>query len=288
VRFVIVWDAVNEICRRRLVMTTIDDVRTSVFDHIVCAVDGSEGSLEAVKQANVLGNGRGTIDLVGVFTPSLAQVSPAELYSPYGAPLEVAEEERDFTASVMRGRDFCPTAAVEVLQGPAYARLLEHLEESDVTLVAVGGSGRARPLGIVLGSVPTGLLHSAPCSVLVARRPWASGSSPQSIIVGWDGSPESIAAVRVGQELVERLGASLRVIAARGASWEPVADLADVRIDWDNRDPVEALRDASQSADLLLLGSRGLHGIKAIGSVSEKLGHVSACSVLVVRDRPER
>ena len=150
-------------------MTTVENVRTSVFDHIVCAVDGSEGSLEAVRQANVLGDGLGSIDLVGVFTPSLVQGSPAELYSPYGAPLEMAEEESAFTASVKRGREVCPTAAVEVLHGPAYARLLEHLEESPVTLVAVGGSGHNRPLGIVLGSVPTGLLHRAPCSVLVVQ-----------------------------------------------------------------------------------------------------------------------
>ena len=269
-------------------MTTVERTRTSVFDHVVCAVDGSEGSLEAVRQATVLGGEVGSIDLVGVFTPSLVQGSPAELYSPYGGRLEMAEEESAFTASVRRGRDVCPTAAVEVLHGPVYARLLEHLEESPVTLVAVGGSGHNRPLGIVLGSVPTGLLHRAPCSVLVARRPWTSESSPLSIVAGCDGSPGSIAAVRVGRELVERLGASLRVIAAKGAPSEPNDELADVTIDWDDRDPVEALKDACRSADLLLLGSRGLHGIKAIGSVSEKLGHVSACSVLVVRDRSEQ
>lgn len=269
-------------------MTTAENIRTSLFDHIVCAVDGSEGSLEAVRQASVLGDELGSIDLVGVFTPSLVAGSPAEMYSPYGAPREVAEEEREFTANVKRGREVCPTAAVEVLHGPAYARLLEHLRESRVTLVAVGGSGRGRPLGIVLGSVPTGLLHSAPCSVLVARRPWPAVPSPLSIVAGYDGSPESIVAVRVGREFVERLGARLRVIAAKGASPEPNAELADVTIEWDDRDPIKALKDASQSANLLLVGSRGLHGIKAIGSVSEKLGHVSACSVLVVRDRAEQ
>ena len=121
--------------------------------------------------------------------------------------------------------------------------------------------------------------------MLVARRPWPAEPSPLSIVAGYDGSPESVAAVRVGRDLVERLGASLRVIAAKGASPEPNAELADVTIEWDDRDPVTALKDASRSADLLLLGSRGLHGIKAIGSVSEKLGHVSACSVLVVRER---
>jgi nucleotide-binding universal stress UspA family protein len=267
-------------------MTTLEGTRTSLFDHVVCAVDGSDGSLEAARQANLLADGLGSIDLVGVFAPSLVQGSPAEMYSPYGAPREVAEEARAFTAAVNRGRDVCPTAAVEVLQGPTYGRLLERLEESPVTLVAVGGSGHSRPLGIVLGSVPTGLLHSAPCSVLVSRRPWAAEPARLEIVAGYDGSPESVTAVEVGRELAERLGASLRVISAKGASTEPNEELAGITIERDDRDPVTALKDAARSADLLLVGSRGLHGIKAIGSVSEKLGHVSPCSVLVVRETP--
>jgi nucleotide-binding universal stress UspA family protein len=32
-----------------------------------------------------------------------------------------------------------------------------------------------------------------------------------------------------------------------------------------------------------VLGSRGLRGVRALGSVSEQVGHEAACSVLVVR-----
>lgn len=34
---------------------------------------------------------------------------------------------------------------------------------------------------------------------------------------------------------------------------------------------------------LIVLGSRGLHGIRALGSVSERVAHRAPCSVLVVR-----
>ena len=39
----------------------------------------------------------------------------------------------------------------------------------------------------------------------------------------------------------------------------------------------------SETADLLVLGSRGLHGLAAIGSVSEQVAHRAKSSVLVVR-----
>ena len=60
----------------------------------------------------------------------------------------------------------------------------------------------------------------------------------------------------------------------------PAARLVDAH-------PVEALVDASRDAGLLVVGSRGLHGLRALGSVSERVAHSAACSVLVVRSRPQ-
>jgi nucleotide-binding universal stress UspA family protein len=40
---------------------------------------------------------------------------------------------------------------------------------------------------------------------------------------------------------------------------------------------------AVEPSDLLVVGSRGLHGIRALGSVSERVAHKAPCSVLVVR-----
>lgn len=52
--------------------------------------------------------------------------------------------------------------------------------------------------------------------------------------------------------------------------------------------PVDALVDASREADLLIVGSRGLHGLAALGSVSERVAHRAECSVLVVRPVADR
>jgi nucleotide-binding universal stress UspA family protein len=45
--------------------------------------------------------------------------------------------------------------------------------------------------------------------------------------------------------------------------------------------PIEAL--TRLETDLLVIGSRGLQGIKSLGSVSERVAHEARCSVLVVR-----
>ena len=48
--------------------------------------------------------------------------------------------------------------------------------------------------------------------------------------------------------------------------------------------PVDALVEAAAEADLLVVGSRGLHGLSALGSISERVAHRAASSVLVVRE----
>ena len=47
---------------------------------------------------------------------------------------------------------------------------------------------------------------------------------------------------------------------------------------------VDALLKVSDETDLLVVGSRGLRGLRALGSVSERIGHRASCSVLVARE----
>jgi nucleotide-binding universal stress UspA family protein len=49
------------------------------------------------------------------------------------------------------------------------------------------------------------------------------------------------------------------------------------------KSPVEALVEASRTTDLVIVGSRGAHGIAALGSVAERVAHQAGCSVLIVR-----
>jgi nucleotide-binding universal stress UspA family protein len=132
--------------------------------------------------------------------------------------------------------------------------------------------------------VATEIIHRAPCSVLVARK--MSRPLPRTIVVGLDGSAESATAYRAASELAERTGAELWPVVAHGG--KPVDRVAisalAARREELPDEPVKALVAAAADADLLVVGSRGLHGIKALGSVSERVAHQAQCSTLIVRE----
>jgi nucleotide-binding universal stress UspA family protein len=133
-------------------------------------------------------------------------------------------------------------------------------------------------------STATELVHKAPCSVLVVRT--AGADFPTRLAVGVDGSAESAAAYATAKALSDRFGASLWPVVAHGGG---TVDRGEVeRIVGDRRedsphDAVAALLAASTESDLLVVGSRGLHGLRALGSISERIAHRARCSVLVVR-----
>jgi hypothetical protein len=163
--------------------------------------------------------------------------------------------------------------------------MLELAGREQATLVAVGTQGFGRATGIVLGSLPTRLLHDAPCSVLIARPARGVASFPASIAVGIDGSPESLAAAAAAQSLGDRLGIPVRYLAATGGKPVEVASILATGYEPEVTSwrPVEALVGVSDFVDLVVVGSRGLHGVRALGSVSERVAHRARASVLVVR-----
>jgi nucleotide-binding universal stress UspA family protein len=129
------------------------------------------------------------------------------------------------------------------------------------------------------------MIHRAPCSVLVARP--SSDGFPRRVVVGVDGSVESAAAYAAGRYLAERFDADLHALVAWGGK-RVDERLAALITEGDHDDssaaPVDALRHAAEAADLVVIGSRGLHGVRALGSVSERVAHTASCSTLVVRE----
>jgi nucleotide-binding universal stress UspA family protein len=144
--------------------------------------------------------------------------------------------------------------------------LLREVERAQATVILLGSHGHRRMTEILIGGVTGEVLHRAPCSVLVARPPQAAARFPRAIVVGNDDSAQANVAVQVAEHLAERFRAPLSIVKATGPDH-----------------PVHALVRASAEADLVVVGSRGLHGLKALGSVSERVAHEALCSVLVVR-----
>ncbi|MEZ5100745.1 MAG: universal stress protein [Thermoleophilia bacterium] len=261
----------------------------SPFDRVVCGVDGSPEGLVAVRQAGRLARER--VVLVAV-------VDAWELVLGAGdaGPPPRADLRRDAEAALTAARDAVgASCAVEtrLIEGAAAVALLDEASRCEATLLAVGTHGRSRAAGIVLGSVASSAVHHAPCSVLVARPPDDPGRFPSALVVGSDGSPEAALALAAGRDLRDRFGAALRVVAG-GAPRGIDPDLIEEQVAPDmlvvsDRPPLEALVASSAGADLVVVGSRGLLGLPALASTSERIAHRAACSVLVVRapsDRP--
>jgi nucleotide-binding universal stress UspA family protein len=240
----------------------------TAFERAVCGIDGSPEAVEAARQAALLVPADGHLLLVGAVAADAARTA-AE------ADLGAAR------AAVVDG----VSIGVAVRVGEAAEMLERESLHIRADAIAVGSHGGGRAGGMLLGSVATRVIHSAPCSVLVAR---AGGADfPRHVVVGLDGSEAARHALAVGRLLAGRTGAPLRAVHVldgtlpRGAAQAAVdEEVEEVSASWSAADGLVA---QAAPGDLLVLGSRELRGIRSLGSVSEAVAHHAAASVLVVR-----
>ncbi|HEU0023101.1 MAG TPA: universal stress protein [Thermoleophilaceae bacterium] len=259
------------------------------FGRIVCGVDGSPSGRHAIEQAIAL-CGPGTA-LVFVCVRSGTGVGPTQQAT---TTTERAGEALE--AAVNGAAEAGIEAASEVLAGADPSpTLIEEASRSD--LLVVGSHGGSRAGGIALGSTASAAVHRASVPVLVARRPPENVPFAQRLLVGSDGSAGAARAV----ELAARIGRSHRsrvyflsvepeshgdptqiavhqVHLAAKLSVEPIV----VRESGHAEERIVALAE-DQSVSLIAVGSRGLTGVRALGSVSERVAHRARCSVLVAR-----
>ena len=256
-----------------------------VFSRVLAGIDGSQPALEAARQAAILQEPEGRLTLLAVWNvPPLIVTTGTHVPATFdediqeGHAREALEAARDHVAPLT-----APTG--KLVRGTPWDELLAEIERDEDTLVAVGSSGLGRLKGIVEGSVATEIVHRALCSVLVARK--ARAEFPRRIVVGVDGSVESAAAFAAAHFLAARFNAELHPVVAwggKGVNERLAAAITDGIHEDSHLAPTAALTAAAESADLVVVGSRGLHGPRALGSVSERVAHGAACSALVVRE----
>ena len=169
------------------------------------------------------------------------------------------------------------------------ARALQAIaERDDADLIVVGAPHRAGADRVLGGDVAAGTFRGAPCAVAVAPAGFAGREPTMSTVgVGFDGSPESREALRLGGRVARAAGAALRVVSvgspaapeheaaaiAEGGTFEAVAGR-----------PATELARRSADLDLLVVGSRAHGPVRRLllGSTSTRLVREAQCPVLIV------
>jgi nucleotide-binding universal stress UspA family protein len=142
------------------------------MDTIVLATDGSPTAEEATALAVDLASATGARLCVAA-----AWEGPLTIY-PYAPEMEVGSLERiERTRAIDAARRAVDRAREAGLEAEPFVREGDPVEivsqtatDTRASLIVVGSHGWGRLRRLVFGSVSTGLLHEAPCPVLVARH----------------------------------------------------------------------------------------------------------------------
>lgn len=255
---------------------------SGIFARVVCGVDHSPPGIAAARAAARVADQDGTLTIVAAGDTSIAVHAGWAMPSVLSELMKLAETARD---EGLAAAEPLHEASAKAVEGDPLRALTAEIEKQDATLAVVGSHGIRRAAGIALGAVSTHLLHYAPCSVLIARGEIDPERWPRSVVVGLDGSEESARAHAAARELAKRYGASLRAIAGTQDSHLDLETARRVAPDLEEHDAraLDVLNVASETADLAVVGSRGLRGVRALGSLSERLAHEARSPVLVVR-----
>ncbi|MFA4927550.1 MAG: universal stress protein [Patulibacter sp.] len=182
----------------------------------------------------------------------------------------------------------------------------------DATVIVVGVSHNHGMRRVQAGSITEQTITGSRCAVAIAPAGYAEDAGPlKTVAVAFNGSGESQQALDAAAEIARAAGAELRIVgvvepaavwyAAYGGS-DAAGDLARIvredltaaagRVEGVERidvrvltgEPVKAITEATDDADLLVLGSRGYGPIRRVllGSVSAKLVRDPACPLLVL------
>lgn len=267
------------------------------LSRIVAAVDGTRAGFEAARQAGRLVQPGGTVRVVAVADPYYAAmntwagqrlVSPEEVVTSKGEYLAKQRLLERAQRAVDDGLKQLPTgvsAEGEVIEGVTHDVLIAC--SRDARVLALGSHGGGRMTGLVLASTATDMLRNAACSVLVARPPFDEDDFPRAIAVAVDGSGPSLHALEVARQIDMQCGGRplLRAVRAGRVPKGAVAPgpLGDIPVEALRGRAHEAIAKVGEGVDLIVMGARGLKGAKALGSVSERVAHQAASSVLVVR-----
>lgn len=290
------------------------------MSEIVVGVDESEGAAEALRWAAREADLRDRTLTAVMAWGFLDQHHPSggEPFDPsYGE--KDAADALDTIVVAALGADRAGRVGRRAVCDLPSAALLDASRGADLLVVGARGLGGFR--GLLLGSVSQHCLHRATSPVAIVRRDVervADGvQRAERIVVAVDGSAVSRRALTWAAEEARLRDATLQVVNAWHAPHVDAYPGAAMPFDIEafeeaSEDTIEAavssldpgqlparverishhggaaaaILDVAQGADLAVMGSRGLGGLKAalLGSVTNQVTHHAACPVVVIPD----
>jgi len=260
-----------------------------VFESVLCAVDGTRGSSAAVKQAAILAGPDGHLTLLAVtaLTGSgayrSAAISPAR-----------AKRLLDDAAGIAEAAGVPSTLVLDPASPPAQV-ILDQAAQHD--LLAMGAPVTSWLGGMLIGGVAVTALGSFTTPLLAARSIPAELDFPVSIVVASDGLEGSDHLVDLAARLAHARGAHVTLVhalevesRAQPHRIDEQARRLELAVDGSSEVRVQAggargvIVEAAKGAkaSLVVMGSRRLDGLRALGSVSRRVVHEAPCSVLLV------
>jgi nucleotide-binding universal stress UspA family protein len=252
------------------------------FPSILCGVEGDGASAVATQQAITLAPG-GILNFVAVApTRRVRRHTEDELRESLEEAARLALEAGISVTSNLVG----DAHAIDVL--------LPESEHHD--LLVIGIHDHSRRAGIVLDSTASRAAHETHGLLLIAREP-PGESFPKQILLALDGSAGSSAPAKTAAEIAAAFGSKLDVVhVGERTSLErrrmleaQISEIAEAvgrrpELIEVGGHPSRAIVETAHAKrpSLLVCGRRGLHGIRALGSVSERVVHRAPCSVMLV------
>jgi nucleotide-binding universal stress UspA family protein len=258
------------------------------FARALCAVDGTDESIAAVEQAARIAGPDGLLTLLLVTSFRFM----GEYRSPAIGPID-AEHLLQRTVAAARSTGVRCRVEVDPASPPSHV-VLDWAAGHD--MLAIGAPATSWFGGMFLGGVAAGAERSLVTPLLVGRPLPAARERPHVLVAsdGLDGSDELVAlAARIarGQQ------ADATLVHAAGPEWgfhprriRRQARILEMAIDGSSDVRIEAgspralVTDTARAigASLIVMGSRRLSGLHAVGSVSRRVVHNGDCPVLLV------
>ena len=281
----------------------MSDIGGGRFRHVMVGVDGRPAARDAIALARLLATPDGQLVFAHVHAGDLRPSRTSSL--PFDA---IQRDESELLLENERTASGAP-AELASIAAPSVGRGLHQLcEAHDADLLVVGSCDRGFGGRVLMGNDTRAALNGAPCAVAVAPLGYAHHPDAISTIgVGYDGSPESGAALALARGLAARTDAAVRALQVVQMPTSPFAgfaadawsdELEDIlqsaheqlaALDGVESEavlglPGEELAAFGDRVDVLVVGSRGYGPLRRLmfGSTATHLADHARCPLLVL------